>query len=744
MSVDAVSRILQDARKVDSQYSKEKISARELQKAWNAALAPEPGEPAGKPLSAEEAKLFQDLAAATDLAPSAKTLLKKILGQIPGLLQGGATGDVIALPERRGYKVFLKPEAGFVMESTHAAPGDPLAAVHTFYHAGGWLQASFGTGDNLFTKAMLDPAGKRAALKQMTDATSGDLGSLSAVQREQLLGSVAALTLELVKSFDAAAMAPSGSAEAKAVQAEAFAAFCWVLDDPRMGVLAKRSLLGYIDQSSTTTAKLAAAQKAELDLRRAKLFPKAPADYAKWEQSQKSVIKIDHVCGEGENFLFGFVKELVAEGVGDAKGDTGKYKFELTSGDTVRGPAKLRVVIPATDRDLNKWGRDMTIEIDVREYRTDMYKKMSDPQVDIVSYGGHSDFGGNTLDSLENAPAQAGDKIIMRDLCCGVDTKNVEARKYPEASLNAITSTCSSYFRTTTDPQQGKYANESEGYLALMTLTRGLLGKKGWDEIGADLARHANWWGHDSANNWTWPTDPRGGAFVDNDGDGIPNVFDLLPSYNTTDVAASTAKEFELKVPTVDADSIAGTRAFQALQFVNTATNYNTVLQSLNAQRRLVSDPNGMWFNGKDDPDTYVRCREGKNGSVYVQLNSALADMTVETLRVVLYIETVRYYAKKDAHLFADKATQNAMALLFAASSLSYDQSSRDTQIFDGLKKIYGFGASPTWSELQSAVSACEDRHNYTGDETEVTKLVTKFRAQLAAAGAGDPAVKVT
>lgn len=82
----------------------------------------------------------------------------------------------------------------------------------------------------------------------------------------------------------------------------------------------------------------------------------------------------------------------------------------------------------------------MTIELRVREMRgADMYRGMGDASVDIVSYGGHSNFGNNTLNSLKNAPNQQGDKIVLRDLCAGSDTKNAESHCYRDASLNAIT-----------------------------------------------------------------------------------------------------------------------------------------------------------------------------------------------------------------------------------------------------------------------------------------------------------------
>ena len=82
-----------------------------------------------------------------------------------------------------------------------------------------------------------------------------------------------------------------------------------------------------------------------------------------------------------------------------------------------------------------------------------------------------------------------GDKVIARDLCCGIDTTNAEARLYPRGSNNSVTSVNSSYFRTAEDPEVGKYASDCEGYHMLMSIVRGVLGKKDWKQVGQALAK---------------------------------------------------------------------------------------------------------------------------------------------------------------------------------------------------------------------------------------------------------------
>ncbi len=745
MSETSVRAILNTSLSADSAGGTRLWKA-ELQKAWTEAQKPEAGEPAGKPLTAGEAKLFEDLKEA-NLSKGAKELLEKILAQIPSLLQTVTpppAGEVIVLPPKRGQEVHLTKGAGFAADATGAAPASQLELCAALYRAGEWIQGSFGSNDNLFSRAALDPAGKRAVLAQIKDAVATNLDELNHQQVDQHLGATGAVLAELFKSVQTPPLVPSGQGEQdRALRAEIFATLVDTVKHARMNVRIRRALVGYLHKADSVQKLLEPGQKSTLaELYRAD-HPERPFDYDTWDANQKSVIRIDHACGEGEGFLFGFVKQLQKRGL-DRNGTAGStYDFELVQGDVKYGPALLRVTIAADDP-LNKWGREMTVEINVRNFRNDMYKAMADANVDIVSYGGHSNFGGNTLASLKNAPQQVGEKVIARDLCCGIDTTNAEARLFPDGSNNSVTSINSSYFRTTTDQEMGKYANDSEGYHMLMAITRGVLAKKSWKQIGADLKQEANWWGHDSDNNWMYPGDARRDGARDDDEDGIPNVFDVMPGVNATAVQESTSKEFQLKVPGVAAAELGAGRAFQALQFVNTATNYNTELDELNSQRKLVPHPQGMWFDGLDEPNTYVKISAGSGGKTYVQLSSALSTMTMETMRAVLYFEAAKFYAQKHDTLRDKPVEALTMALLFAASSLVYDQGWRDAPVFNGLKRIYGIPDSVDFSSFESQVLKCEERHNYTGDMTAVRALAAEHREALAAAGVGEPAVTVT
>ena len=717
-----------------------RLLKREIKEAWEAAKAPEPGDPAGKPITAGEAAVFQGLVDC-DMSRGARRRLDKILGEIPALLQDGPV-PVTPLPAKRGHQVFLTPDAGLAVDASGTAPANQLELCKSLYDAGEWIQASFGTDDNVFERAALSHEGKRAVLQQSEAAIGTNLDELNHQQVDQFLGSACAVLVELLKSVKTPTVPGPGRAEAdRELRAEIFTVLHKALLHSRTNVRIRRAMVGYMHKSAELQALLDPTQKATVaELYRAD-HPQQPFAYDQWEREQKSLIRIDHACGVGEGFLYGFVKQLMERGLRRDQGSG--YELERVSGDGARGPADLRVTIPTGDP-MNAWGRDMSVEIHVRQYASDMYEAMGDPNVDIVSYGGHSDFGGNTLESLERAPQQVGDKVICRDLCCGIDTTNAEARVYPLGSNNSITSVNSSYFRTRDDPQVGKYAYDSEGYHMLMATVRGVLGKKDWQSIGRDLEREANWYGHDSANNWIFPGDPRRDGARDDDSDGIPNVFDVMPGVNTTDIPASVAREFELKLPGVPATDLGAARAFQALQFVNTATNYNTELDALNSQRKLCPHPQGLWFDGDEEPRTYVRITPGKGGRFYVQLNSALSAMTMESMRAVLFFETARFFAEQNPSHLPSQRDKVAMALLFASASLVYDQAWRDEPVFEGLRRLYGIPDSVDFSVLRSAVYACEGRHNYTGDMTALADVLAATGDSLSQPGVGEPAIEVT
>lgn len=706
---------------------------------------PETGKPAGKYSQAALDMLSQ--LAERDLSEPGFAALQRGLAEARANLwaAGPAPGAVANIAPKHGHKVFLTPNAGFAVNTDGARPADAAALGNQLFHAGEWVQASFGGRDNLFATARLDNAGKNAVLSQFESTIGLDLRELQPQQKAQLLGNIAGLAVEMIKSVEINSRAAINPAEARAVITRSFNLLSKVLDDQRLGLDVKQMLVGYLQGSDSFLAQLEPAQRKEIGARHAAYNPESPFDYKKWDAIGKSVIRVDNIEGQGEGFLYGFVEWLKNRGLGDARWNNGANKFQVISGDGVSSETVLRATISKNDP-INAWGRDMTVEIVASEFRNNMFRGLGKEDVDITGYNGHSGFGRNTLQSYSSMPEQKGDKMFYRFVCAGVDVENGIALRAPKAFANSYTTQDSGYFRTKDGPH-GKYAYEAEGWEGIRALIRGALGKKTHKDIQGDLKAHANWPGHTpgNPNNFVGPGDARRGGSGDWDQDGIPNMFDVMPTVNTFNVAADTAREFELKVPNVPVDQIKGDRAFDAISFVNTATNYTTLLSRYNENRKLNAHPEGVWFEDKSSPPKYVKFTPAANGETYVQLNSALANMTIETLRAVMFYETSNYLLTKNSSPNArTQESRVAANLLFAASALEYDMSWRDDAVFTGIKKMYGIPASVPYDAFKNQMYSLADRHNYGGDSTALTAILGAHQAALATAGVGSPSIGIS
>lgn len=610
---------------------------------------------------------------------------------------------------------------------------------------GEWVQASFGSRDNLFSSARLDIAGKNAVLDQFEQTIARELAELELQQKQQLLGNIAGLAVELIKSVEINSRAPVNPQQNRALITRSFNLLSRVLDDARLGLEVKQMLVGYLQGSDSFLALLEGAQKKEIAARHERYNPKTPFNYEEWDRIGKSVIKVEDIEGEGEGFLYGFVEWLKTSGLGNASWGDGN-KLQVISGDGVWGSTKLRVTVSKNDP-INAWKRDMTVEINVSEFRNDMFRGLGQRDVDITGYNGHSGFGRATLKSFDGMPEQQGDKLFYRFVCAGMDVENGIALRAPQAFANSYTTQDSGYFRTREDTQHGKYAYEAEGWLGIRALIRGVLGKKTHEQIQADMKSHANWWGHTegNTNNFVGPGDKRRGGSGDWDNDGIPNMFDVMPTVNTFDVGGDVAREFALKVPNVPIDQIKGDRAFAAIGFTNTATNYTSLLSRYNENRKLVAHPGGVWFEDKSSPPKYVKFSPGSDGQTYVEMNSALANMTIETLRAVMFYETSQYLlAKNNSPSARTQAERVAASLLFAASALEYDMSWRDDAVFAGLSKMYGIPSSVGYGTFKGVMYGLAERHNYGGDANALRTVLQPHQTELSAAGVGQPSIAVT
>jgi hypothetical protein len=140
-----------------------------------------------------------------------------------------------------------------------------------------------------------------------------------------------------------------------------------------------------------------------------------------------------------------------------------------------------------------------------------------------------------------------------------------------------------------------------------------------------------------------------------------------------------------------------------------------------------------------------VKFTPGENGQTYVQLNSAMANMTIESLRAVMFYETSNYLlTKNNAPQSRTQPERVAANLLFAASALEYDMSWRDDAVFSGLKKMYGIPSSVGYDSFKGVMFELAERHNYGGDTTALAKVLQPHAAALASAGVGSPSIAIS
>ncbi|TNE47596.1 MAG: hypothetical protein EP343_18735 [Deltaproteobacteria bacterium] len=367
-------------------------------------------------------------------------------------------------------------------------------------------------------------------------------------------------------------------------------------------------------------------------------------------------------------------------------------------------------------------GVETTFEINMRNYSSDMYAEMNDPDVDIQMYSGHSNWGRNVRSSLKNAPEGTGkNKLILTDLCVGKGEIQMTRDKYPEAHL--ITTHNSSYFR----PGQ-----DSEGIHALLNVMDGIADRKGYSDMAEATRLDNPWkWTHERSgvdNNFIFPTDLETRRRVlDQDHDGQADVFDRMVNFNTFDVETDTAREFEAIVPSRDTEELVGTKIHFASQTINRMTIYSGVMKDTNSAGEVVP---GGYFTPEEGEDRLFRFEKVEmNGepTVRMTMNADFAHMSEEALRMAASYEYAMYKVDEgDISLNPEQAKMNAM--IFASHSLYTDAGHRDSTVWKEFLTAYNL-PDVSRSDVESAKSA--DDHYYSGSRASLTSLWGKLSPEV-------------
>jgi hypothetical protein len=449
------------------------------------------------------------------------------------------------------------------------------------------------------------------------------------------------------------------------------------------------------------------------------LAPTKPP-YDKWFANGKNTVNLSWTVGQGE-FLKGFTAQLERNGfkqVGTPALGVSTYEA------TLRQPGV----------------GDTTFRITVREGGTEILRPMDDPNVQIVGYDGHSNWGRNMTASVKNGPQSADGadgKLLFYNLCVGKGVLDKVKEKYGNAQV--VTTYAASNFYTDAAGQMTR----GEGSQALIALVRGIAARSDWRALhqamnaAADIGSGRTW------DNYITPISTQVREQVlDRDNDGQADYLDRHFNYSTFAVAEDTAREFQPVKQDRPAGVLDGTKVLVSAGMLNTLSEFSGILDRANPDSRVLA---GGWFEPKLGEKDVVRFSEvklpnGKSGYA-MQISSRYAHMSEEALRAISVFEFNRFLGDKGA-LRLQPLEVKLGGLLAFAQSLSVDEGYRDRELWSAFLARYNLPPDLALSTVSQALGAHQG-HAYAGDLASVKALQAALTpAQLEALkqpGAGAP-----
>ena len=378
----------------------------------------------------------------------------------------------------------------------------------------------------------------------------------------------------------------------------------------------------------------------------------------------------------------------------------------------------------------NSKGVETTFVIRKRTIHRDMFAKMDDPNVHMVVYDGHSNWGRNVRSSLEASRAEGTgkNKVALIGLCAGKGELNMIRDKFPDAQV--ITTYNSSYFGPSEENMQW-----SENMSTLMQVIDGIAERQPWSVIARkvrDKVIRPHFYWHAVDNNYIFPTDVMiRRKILDRDHDGQADIFDKLVDFDTFNVQSATREEFEPTEPTHPVDKMVGIKPHMAVQTINRLSLYNELLEPLNNTGKVIS---GGWYEPQENDYNIVRFEKTKiNGkTAYVmKANARYSKMSEESLRAVAMYEFTRYMAETQRNWKLDDLDTKLMGLILASHSLHTDSSYRDYEVWNQFLKAYNFPDIDR-SLVEWAKEEGEGRgHFYSGSVESVRLLKEKLSPEI-------------
>lgn len=432
-------------------------------------------------------------------------------------------------------------------------------------------------------------------------------------------------------------------------------------------------------QAAKDELGLSAPQAARLDELVAKLLPARPP-YEKWLAGGNDTIRTRQYVHSDYWDLA--QSAYTQKGFARSTLPNGNLLFEKTLEDPTRAnpPVKMRV-------EMSK----------VEDYTTDrqMLREMSDPDVHVQIYSGHSNLGGNIAQALKMAPStEVGEKMTFLWMCRGKQNVADYTNRFPNSHLI-----------TTHVPPDG---------FSVVPMTMAMV------DMIAKRADYGAMKRQGDPNDYLMmPNDRRLYDHRDLDADGrldgvakaVDQVFDIYPR-----LARGTATVFSPQAAQ-DAAKLDGAPVVNALGFANTLLNYHVEKGDGTSPITMAFPdhfrPEG-YFNGPGDELLKVT-RYQVDGETHfgVAVNSKFAHLSEEGLGMAMLYELNAFITKEVRAGAPMTLDDKARGLLLAGEYLSYmvGGGRYSDELVRNLGQAHGWPHDLDYSVISRATEG--DHHGY-------------------------------
>lgn len=347
---------------------------------------------------------------------------------------------------------------------------------------------------------------------------------------------------------------------------------------------------------------------------------------------------------------------------------------------------------------------------------SNMFDAVSDPDIDVIQYDGHSNLGRNIENSIARAPEMAGSKILSLGACATTDRAFMIRNRFPNPNQAQLINTYeSTYFNYNRDGGP-KRMNYSENMILMFGMQDAMSGLKPWngsDSIAKVLDKATDSWSHTVDVNYTNPGRLEQLMLWDLDQNGVADGGQAVWDGGRVKPDEAVRDEFKAKEPSVPVGQLDATKVFQAVQSLDTFGRYNPVTHSAYNVRTIRAQ--GFQDLGRDGP--MVQVTKNRIGEWQIAVNSWHSHASIEAIRAEMHHEFIGAAMAQSTNRQVrglDTAEKKVMSLLFTAASLEYDNGWHDDRVFDALLARHGYPDGISYSDLSSVLHW---EHDQPGDQ---------------------------